>query len=287
MKFTISFLFSIFTFFSFQAQDNPAYRLYDSKGKEVKYKKMLKQLNTADIVLFGEFHNNPISHWLQLEVTTDLSKERDLILGAEMFETDNQKPLNDYLADKIDVVALDTLARLWGNYKTDYAPLVDFAKTNKLNFIATNIPRRYARIVFREGLEQLEELPEAEQAWIAPLPIAYDGNLPGYQRMLDMMGGSEAHGGDNFPKAQAIKDATMAHFILKNYLPNHLFIHYNGSYHSDDYEGILWYLKRTKPEFNYLTISTVTQKDITSLAEENEGKADFIICVPENMTTTY
>lgn len=248
---------------------------------------MLKQLKEADVVLFGEFHNNPISHWLQLEVTTDLSKERDLILGAEMFEADNQEPLNDYLAGNIDAAGLDTLARLWGNYNTDYAPLVNFAKANNLAFVATNVPRRYARIVFREGLEKLEELPTDEKAWIAPLPIAYDGTLPGYQRMLDMMGGSEAHGGDNFPKAQAIKDATMAHFILQNYRPNHLFIHYNGSYHSDDYEGILWYLKRQQPDLNYLTISTVSQKDVSNLAEENEDKADFIICVPENMTTTY
>ena len=40
------------------------------------------ELQKQDVVLFGEFHNNPISHWLQLEVTTDCRLTRDLVLGA-------------------------------------------------------------------------------------------------------------------------------------------------------------------------------------------------------------
>ncbi|MEM1326117.1 MAG: ChaN family lipoprotein [Bacteroidota bacterium] len=269
------------------AQDKPAYKIYRANGKKIKYKKMVKTLEKADIILFGEIHNNPITHWLQLESTTDLAASRQLILGAEMFEADNQTPLNDYLKGNIDVAAFAEQARLWNNYDTDYAPLVNFAKENNLSFVATNVPRRYARTVFREGLEALETLPNNEKAWIAPLPIAYDGSLPGYKAMLDMMGDNPAHGGDNFPKAQAIKDATMGHFILDSYEDGKLFIHYNGSYHSDNYEGILWYLRRQRPDLNYVTISTVLQADIDTLAAEHKNKADFILCIPETMTTTY
>jgi glycine/D-amino acid oxidase-like deaminating enzyme len=71
------------------------------------------------------------------------------------------------------------------------------------------------------------------------------------------------------------------------YKPGSLFIHFNGSYHSDNYEGILWHLKNKKPELKYGTITTVSQKDVNSLLSENLGRADFIICMPENMTTTY
>jgi hypothetical protein len=80
-----------------------------------------------------------------------------------------------------------------------------------------------------------------DKSWIAPLPIPYDSTLPGYVKMIEMMGG---HGGANMPKAQASKDATMAHFSLKAWKPGKLLIHYNGAYHSDYYEGIMWYLKR-------------------------------------------
>lgn len=268
------------------AQSKPAYILYNSKGKKVKYKKMIKKIVKADVVLFGESHNNPISHWLQLQVTKDLhaKKKGKLTLGAEMIEQDNQDVLDQYLAGEIDQEALDTLARLWPNHKTDYKPLVDFAKDNKLKFIAANVPRRYAKLVFRGGFESLNDLPANEKAWIAPLPPAYDPDIPSYKAMLTMMGGDM---GPNFPKAQAIKDATMAHFIMKNFEKRHLFLHYNGSYHSDNHEAIGWYINHHRPELKVMTITTVSQKDISKVLEENLGLADYIICVPEDMTTTY
>lgn len=245
---------------------------------------MISVLTARDIVLFGEFHNNPISHWLQLEVTRDCDKTRDLTLGAEMFEQDNQAALNLYLEGKIDKKGLDSSARLWNNYATDYAPLVNYAKENHLVFAATNVPRRYASLVFRSGFEALDTLSASTKAWLAPLPIPYDSTLPGYVKMKEMMPG---HGGDNLPRAQAIKDATMAHFILQNFKAGNLFIHYNGSYHSENYEGIMWYLLHSNPALKIATITTVSQKDISKLEKINLKKADYIICVDEDMTTTY
>jgi len=261
-----------------------AYVIYNAKGKKVSYEKMLKSLTKNDIILFGELHNNPISHWLQYEVTADLNISKKLILGAEMIEADNQEVLNDYLDDKIDAKAMDSLARLWKNYKTDYAPLVNFAKENKLPFIASNIPRRFANSVYKKGFEALDSLSTKEKEWVAPLPIEFDSELPTYKNILLMMGD---HGTPELVMAQATKDATMAHFILKNYQQDHVFIHYNGAYHSDSYEGILWYLKKQRSDLSYGTISTVSQDDVNSLLEENHQKADFIICVDGNMTTTY
>jgi len=284
MRKLIVFLFFVSFSTVLFAQNKPAYKLYNAKGVKVSYKKMLKKMNKADIVLFGEHHNNPIVHWLQYETTVDLNEDRALMLGAEMIEADNQKQLNQYLADEIDQKAFDTVARLWNNHSTDYKPLVDFAKENNLKFVAANIPRRYASEVFRGGFEALEKLSSEEKSWIAPLPIKYEATLPGYVKMKEMMGG---HGGDNLPKAQAIKDATMAHFILKNRKENNLFIHYNGSYHSDDYEGINWYLKQAQPTIKIITVSVVEQENLKNLEKENKLKADFIIVVPPTMTKTY
>ncbi len=261
-----------------------AYVIYNAKGKKVSYKKMMKKITKSDILMFGELHNNPISHWLQYEVTSDLSKKKSLILGAEMIEADDHQTLVSYLNDEIDQEAFDTLARLWPNHNTDYAPLVDFAKEKGIDFIGTNIPRRFANLVYKQGFEALDELTEEEKSWIAPLPITFDPTLPKYQEILEMMGD---HGTPELVKAQAIKDATMAHFILSNYTSGHLFIHYNGAYHSDDYEGIVWYLKQTKPSLKYMTITTVSQANVNKLEKDNKRVADFIICVDEDMTTTY
>ena len=270
------------------SDDKPAYIIYNSKGEQVDYSEMLKQLKKSDVAFFGELHNNPISHWLQLEVTKDLykAKQSDLVLGAEMFEADNQLILDEYLADIISKRNFKKEAKLWTNYDTDYEPLVEFAKEKNLDFIATNIPRRYASVVFKKGIEYLDSLPDAAKQYIAPLPIEIDLELSSYKSMLEMMGGHSA-GNTNFPKSQAIKDATMAHFILKNWKKGNLFLHYNGAFHSDIYQGINWYIKKERKKTKITTVSSVEQDDISSLLEENKGKADFIICIPSSMTKTY
>ena len=81
-------------------RDKPAYRIYDAEGKDLRYSRMVRNLEEADIIFFGELHDNPISHWLQLELTRDLfiSHGDGLVLGAEMFESDNQLLLDEYLS---------------------------------------------------------------------------------------------------------------------------------------------------------------------------------------------
>ncbi len=266
------------------SQEKPAYRIFDKHGKETTYAKLLKAASKTEVVLFGEFHDNAISHWLELELAKDLAEKKKLILGAEMFEADNQKQLDQYLKNDVEDAKMDSTARLWPNYKTDYKPLVDFAKEKDFKFIATNIPRRFASLVYKNGFEALDGLTDEEKTWMAPLPIAYDAKLPGYVKMVQEMGG---HGGENLPKAQAVKDAAMAYFILKNRTDDSIFLHYNGSYHSDNFDGIYWYLKKGSPELKIVTISTVTQADISKLEKENSGKADFILLVDEDVTKTY
>lgn len=283
MKKTLSILLIILSIGT-QAQKKPAYSLYTKNGKQTSYKKMIKQLAKADIVLFGEHHDNPITHWLQFETLTDLQKQRNLVIGLEMIESDNQTQLDLYLADSINQKTFSKDARLWKNYKTDYKPLVDFAKTNKIKVIATNVPRRYASKIFKGGFKALDTLSAKEKAWIAPLPINYDPTLPGYVKMKKMMGG---HGGDNLPKAQAIKDATMAYFLLKNKKDNQLFLHFNGSYHSDNYEAIYWYLKKANPNLNIVTITTEAEEQVKTFNKASKHKADFIIQVVKTMTKTY
>jgi uncharacterized iron-regulated protein len=95
------------------AQNKPAYLLYNAKGKKVSYSKMINALTQKDIVLIGEYHNNPISHWMELEITKDCKQKRDLVLGAEMFEQDNQAALDLYLKGTLTAKGLDSAARLW------------------------------------------------------------------------------------------------------------------------------------------------------------------------------
>ena len=118
--------------------DKPAYQLYNSKGEPIAYDKMLAQAKEADVIFFGELHNNPICHWLQIELTKDLHKEfgENVVLGAEMFEADDQLIINEYLSGVIKEKNFIEEAKLWKNYTTDYKPLIEFAKENGLTAIA-------------------------------------------------------------------------------------------------------------------------------------------------------
>ena len=296
---TYSLLFSFLLYSTMLLDDKPAYTLYNKKAKPSTYKELVKTAQEADVVLFGEFHDNPMSHWLQLQLTKDLHQEKNgkLILGAEMFETDVQLVLNEYLSGAIKESNFEKEARIWDNYKTDYKPLVVFAKNQKIPFIATNIPRRYAAAVAQKGLEVLQTMDTlAKQYYFPPLPVQVDTELPSYKAMLGMMGGGATHSSTpnpmmpnpyNMVYAQAIKDATMAYKITQYSKAGHTFLHYNGAYHSDNYEGIVWYLKKYRPELKIVVITTVSQEKIDELSTENTGKADFTICVPADMTKTY
>jgi uncharacterized iron-regulated protein len=271
--------------------DKPAYKLYDNEGNKTTYQEMIKTVSSADVIFFGELHDNPISHWLEYEVTADLFRKAGtgFVLGAEMFEADDQLVLDEYLSGRYESDKFEAEVKLWKNYKTDYKPLVEFARKNSLPFIATNIPRRYASIVSRGGFEVLDSLTADAKKLIAPLPMPYDPELKCYKDMMSMHGmpGMGGKPNENLPKAQAAKDATMAHFIVSNLELGQKFIHYNGAYHSENYQGIIYYLQLYRPGIRVATITTVLQDEIETLHPDNTGLADFIIAVPQTMTRTY
>jgi uncharacterized iron-regulated protein len=292
MKLTAFLILMAFTF-PVSAQDKPAYKVFTGNGKKSDYNDIIKEASKANVIFFGELHDNPVAHWLELEIAQDIFavKGKELILAAEMFETDNQLIIDEYFSDIIKESSFEKEVRLWKNYQTDYKPLVSFAKQNGLKFVASNIPRRYASVVASGGFEALQHLSPEALKYIAPLPIDYDPELPCYKDMLSMEGGigggMENKVSENLPKAQAIKDATMARSIANYRHSDQTLIHYNGSYHSDRHMGIIWYLNKYSPGVKVMTITTVLQDDIDKIGDESKDLADFVIVIPASMTRTY
>ena len=263
-------------------RERPVYGLYEGKGREIGYREMLDRCVRADVVLFGEIHEHPVVHRLELELARDLVeiKKGDLMLGAEVLEADNQLIVDEYLAGLIEHEHVVNEAKVWENYGTDYRPLVDVAREHGLRFIATNIPRRYANLVARQGMAALERLSDEAKRSFAPLPITLDLSTPGYGQVMEIGMAHGAHmDAQNFVAAQAVKDATMAYFILKNRGPKDLFVHYNGDYHSKNRGGIYWYLKRYDPGITVLTISSVS-RDTPGFDDECKDLADIVLVVP-------
>ena len=250
--------------FSQDNKDKPAYTLFDNTGKQISYGELIKRLSGYDVIFLGELHNCPITHWLEFEITRSIYNihKDQLMLGAEMFESDNQLIFDEYMQQKISYDRFEAEARLWDNYRTDYYPVVFFAKEHHIPFIATNIPRRYANIVKNKGFEALDSLSEEAKRYIAPLPIDFE-----------------------YDEAQSIKDATMGWFIARNI--KNKFLHINGSYHSNRQGGIIPYLLRYRPNTSIVTVTSVRQEYIRKLDDDHKGLADFYICVPEDMVNSY
>ncbi|HET8572844.1 MAG TPA: ChaN family lipoprotein [Edaphocola sp.] len=274
------------------AQELRAYRVYNGKGKAVSFAKMIKKLSRYDIILFGELHNNSINHWLELKTAEALYRQTggNLMLGAEMFERDNQDAINRYLDGRTDSHQLAEEARLWPNFKTDYQPLLDFTRQHHLQFVATNIPRRYAAIVAKYGMDSLNKLPDTEKKYMARLPVKVDLATPGYKEMEALM---KEHAGDkvmNFISAQAVKDATMAESIDNSRKKGVVFLHINGNYHSKEHGGIYWYLVKEKKWLQSLKVAVISVDLSDSDRLTLPGGAhltEFNIVLPENMTATY
>src|SRR5690606_25570583 len=125
----------------------------------------------------------------------------------------------------------------------------------KLKVVATNVPRRYANLVYRKGVSALDSLSQQIQAWMTPLPLEVDYDLSGYKAMMEGMGQHGSGTARNLVAAQALKDATMAHFIAAH-CAGTLFYHINGAYHTQNQEGIITYLKKIAPDLRTLTIHT-------------------------------
>ncbi|GGG33507.1 ChaN family lipoprotein [Bizionia arctica] len=273
------------------AQNKPAYKLFKNDGKIVDYDKMIKDLSKSDMVFFGEYHNNPISHWLQLEMSKSFFETNGdkLYFGAEMFENGNQLVLNEYLAGSYpEDKMLPEITQLWSNYKTDYKPLVEFAKDNNLRFIATNIPRRYASMLSKKGMDALKELSPEALAMIGPdLETYFDPTVKAYAEMADNMGGHVPPNMLNIQIAQASKDATMAYFSLQNFSPGDFLFHFEGSYHSNYNQGIIWWINKMQPGLDIKSVTTVLQSEWDELSKDDRAEiANYIIVVADNMTQT-
>lgn len=290
MKFSgLIFLFFIPLLVAAQKNDPASsYRLLDDEGERIGYGGLLERADDADLVFFGELHDDPIGHWLQLRLAKALYERKgdSLRLGAEMFEAPDQLLLNEYLNGTVRMKDLKRTAKLWDNFDTDYRPLLEFARDKGVPFLASNVPRRYASLIMREGRSALDSLDEEAYRYMDE-DFVLDTSLASYKRVMKM-GGVHGPKGKRMAMAQALKDATMAERIAERYEEGISFLHFNGSFHSDAHEGIVHYLGERLPEAEVLVISSIRVKELDAPNDMHlDRKGDINLLIPEDMTRTH
>lgn len=270
--------------------DSTLYRIFDTRAhQEITLDELANTLNDIDVVFFGEEHNDSVAHILQYELLKAMNLRYDRVaLSMEMFVSDDQLILDEYLAGLITERNLSKDAVLWNNY-SDYRPLVEYAKTHGLTILAANAPSRYTNRVTREGLESLKALDKAAKSLLAPLPI---DTLTGayYEKFAGLMGGHEGMGNLKIYQSQNLWDATMAYRIgklLRKKSVNKI-LHLNGRFHSDEQLGTVAHLRNYAPRVSVANISCfryerIKLPDWTTLSH----LGDFIILTDPGVSKTF
>ncbi len=233
--------------------------LFSKKGNRIKLEDIIDAAKRDfDVVFFGEEHDQRKAHELELKIFKGLSEHKKrLILCLEMFEQDVQPVVENFLEDRIDEKEFLEKSRPWNNYFTDYKPLIDYAKMNRIPVIAANIPRRIANRVARQGPDILKELGKEDKEYI---PSSYDINDSAYREAFYRVMEHSDHLMPGFNKeyfftAQVLKDAAMAEAINRYVDGKSVVLMINGKFHSDFYRGIPYQLKKINNAIKMLIIS--------------------------------
>ncbi|MEL7022111.1 MAG: ChaN family lipoprotein, partial [Bacteroidota bacterium] len=249
--------------------------------RELSLSALIDLMEDVDVLFFGEEHNDSIAHLLQDKIYEQLLRQYgEVALSLEMFETDNQQVIDEYLAGYITESKLVNDARAWQNYPTDYRPMLERAKLLRQAVIAANAPRRYVNMVSRKGLDELRKLPRDSRAYLPPLPI-FTEDIAYRQRFFELMGGVHADTGSaRFFHAQCTWDATMAYEIYKHWKKHKRgkIFHLNGRFHTDYQQGIMTQLQRYKQKIRMKNISCFRVADWSELDwKEHEALGDILI----------
>lgn len=268
-----------------------AHRVYDTRKKRfIDFETMTARLATADVVFLGEQHDDPRTHQLQAAVLEGVARRHQgpVVLALEMFERDVQGSLDAYLAGTMAEPDFLAASRPWGNYRTDYRPLVEFAKAKGWPVVAGNVPRRLASVVARRGLAAVDSLPAADRAFVArDLKCPRDGY---WERFKATMGDMSGHGMQLTPEqadqmvwrtyeAQCVKDETMGEAVAAaRTARNALVIHANGSFHSDYRWGTAERAKWRLPDARIAVVSFVPVEDLDTVDGRPQRKlGDYVV----------
>ena len=112
-------------------------------GRSLSVSELAHEVKGADVIFFGEFHDNAAIHELEEALFEALydKKGRNLALSMEMAEQDVQPVLDAYLKGEVEEDTYLAQSRPWPNYKEAYGPVVEFAKKHELSVVAASIPR--------------------------------------------------------------------------------------------------------------------------------------------------
>lgn len=271
------------------------HRVVETRKQQIRdLELMAAELVKADVIFFGEQHDDPATHRMQVALLEAIARRREgIVLSLEMFERDVQPLVDQYLAGRLVEAEFLAGSRPWPRYATDYRGLVELARGYGWPVVAANVPRPLASAVARAGLAHLDTLPADRR----PLAAAHHScpEIDDYfKRFAATMEGMPTNhgGGPSDPEAsrqaiiriyqaQCVKDEAMAESIARAWEPGRLIIHMNGAFHSDFHLGTVSRVRDRLPKNARIQVVTaVPVADLDAVDRKADRKrADWLIYV--------
>jgi uncharacterized iron-regulated protein len=265
------------------------YRVFRGGGSPASLDEVIEAARRVTVTFLGEDHDDAVGHFLEAKILGSLAGS-DWALSLEMFDRDAQGVVDEYLSGFIGKKDLISSGRAWGNYASDYKPLVEIAKENHMPVIAANAPQRYVNLVGRKGQTALLALSAEAKQTLPPLPYAAASEAYRERFQREMRGESSPkpgskppphHGESEFAiESQSLWDAAMADSIARflNRHPDKHVLQINGSFHSAYRQGILEHLERYRPGTTSLVVTMTADKSFPSWdSSKMSGTGDFVI----------
>lgn len=283
------------------------YRVFTGQGAAASLEDVVRAMASQQVVFVGETHDDPTAHLLELELLQGAAAQyqqgaspRTVALSLEFFERDVQLPLDEYLAGRISESSFRSDTRPWPRYQTDYRPLIELSKQQRIPVIAANAPRRYIGMVTRQGRASLDSLGEAARAFLPPLPygkastLYRDRWIATISEVMEQEGmkcgvpvehaaappGSHQNMSNQLD-SQVLWDATMAHAIARFLAsrPDALVLHMVGAFHVERGTGTPEQLQAYAPGTRTMTVALRAVADPDTFEPSADGArwGDFVI----------
>ena len=269
-------------------QDNACVFLSD--GTPTTWGAMVDALMHCDAVFIGETHDDAYGHALEAQLVGELiTAWHGGALSIEMLERDEQKLTDQWLAGEIDSrqFAEQTKSESWAgknSWVEWYQPVLDAAKLNGGVVIAANAPRKYVRMVSKEGMNSLPPVNSEERALFDTPSVQHLEYREDLRAVIVEMRQEDGQPTpvvsdedlDRFLASQLIWDATMARSAAKAREKFHV-VHMAGCFHIDRSGATVAEFRAIRPSDTVATVSLVASDSCEFDIHKDKSRATFVV----------
>jgi len=190
------------------------FRLPD--GDPISFHQLLNDLEPSSVIFMGETHDQIEHHHNQVRILRGLiEKNRDVVVGMEMFERSQQSILDQWTEGKLteeEFLKEVKWETTWGMDYNLYKGILDKAKNHRIKVLCLNIERELVRRVGQQGISGLSpedraKLPEmdlSDKAHRHYMASIYKSHQAGSTKDFE-----------NFYQAQCLWDEAMAETLYR------------------------------------------------------------------------